>query len=50
MSYKRLKQKVVMLSEEELHYCEVLKNVYKINPSQFIKRSVKPTYRFYVGG
>lgn len=37
MSYKRLKQKVVMLSEEELHYCEVLKNVYKINPSQFIR-------------
>ncbi len=37
MSYKRLKQKVIMLSDEEMHYCEVLKKVYKINPSKFIR-------------
>jgi len=39
MSYKRLKGKKVMLSESEMHYCEVLKNVYKINPSQFIRQA-----------
>ena len=39
MSYKRLKQKVVMLSDSELHYCEVLKKVYKINTSQFIRQA-----------
>jgi len=39
MSYKRLKGKKIMLSEKELHYCEVLKNVYKINPSQFIRNA-----------
>lgn len=39
MSYKRLKQKVIMLNESELHFCEVLKNVYKINPSQFIRQA-----------
>lgn len=39
MSYKRLKGKKVMLSESEMHYCEVLKNVYKINPSQFIRNA-----------
>ena len=39
MSYKRLKSKKVMLSDDELHYCEVLKKVYKINPSQFIRQA-----------
>ena len=39
MSYKRLKQKVVRFSEKELHFCEVLKKVYKINPSQFIRQA-----------
>jgi hypothetical protein len=29
----KLKTKQIRLSESELHYCEVLKNVYKINPS-----------------
>jgi hypothetical protein len=33
----KLKTKQIRLSESELHYCEVLKNVYKINPSQFIR-------------
>lgn len=33
----QLKTKQIRLSESELHYCEVLKNVYKINPSQFIR-------------
>jgi len=39
MSYKRLKGKKIMLSEKELHYCEVLKQVYKINPSHFIRQA-----------
>jgi hypothetical protein len=33
----KLKTKQIRLSESELHYCDVLKNVYKINPSQFIR-------------
>jgi hypothetical protein len=33
----KLKTKQIRLSESELHFCDVLKNVYKINPSQFIR-------------
>jgi hypothetical protein len=35
----RLKSKQIRLSDEELHYCEVLKNVYKVNPSNFIRQA-----------
>ena len=35
----RLKTKQIRFSEKELHFCEVLKNVYKINPSQFIRQA-----------
>ena len=35
----RLKTKQIRLSDEELHFCEVLKNVYKINPSNFIRQA-----------
>lgn len=35
----KLKTKQIRLSESELHYCEVLKNVYKINPSNFIRNA-----------
>jgi hypothetical protein len=37
----KLKTKQIRLSESELHYCEVLKNVYKINPSQFIRMAFR---------
>jgi len=39
MPYKPLKQKVIMFSDQELHFCEVLKKVYKINPSHFIRQA-----------
>ena len=35
----KLKTKQIRLSEKEQHYCEVLKKVYKINPSQFIRNA-----------
>jgi len=35
----RLKSKQIRLSEAEMHYCEVLKSVYKINPSQYIRQA-----------
>jgi hypothetical protein len=37
----KLKTKQIRLSESELHYCDVLKNVYKINPSQFIRMAFR---------
>lgn len=38
---KNKKPKQIRLSDEEYHYCEVLKNVYKINPSQFIRMAFR---------
>jgi len=35
----RLKTKQIRLSESELHYCDVLRKVYKINPSHFIRQA-----------
>ena len=35
----KLKTKQIRLSDSEYHYCEVLKNVYKINPSHFIRQA-----------
>lgn len=35
----RLKTKQIRISDLEFHYCEVLKNVYKINPSNFIRQA-----------
>lgn len=37
----KLKTKQIRLSESELHYCDVLKKVYKINPSQFIRQAFR---------
>jgi len=35
----KLKTKQIRLSDSEYHYCDVLKNVYKINPSHFIRQA-----------
>jgi len=35
----KLKRKEIGLSESELHYCDVLRKVYKINPSHFIRQA-----------
>jgi len=35
----KLERKEIRLSKEELHFCEVLKKVYKINPSNFIRQA-----------
>jgi len=35
----KLKTKQIRLSDSEYHYCDVLRKVYKINPSHFIRQA-----------